>query len=113
MKHKPIIRKLFYHSSFARHCISFVSNFIGRTQSLDISHINTYVDQKSIGPLQQPEALLLYSIVKTTLPQTIVEFGFFHGHSALNLYISPKQIFVRLISIQGKLISCFLMPRMT
>jgi hypothetical protein len=84
MKYKPSIRKFFYRSSFARYCISFVSNLIGRTQSLDISHINSYVDQKSIGPLQQPEALLLYSIVKTTLPQTIVEFGFFHGHSAFN-----------------------------
>jgi len=91
MNHKPIIRKFFYRSCLARYCVSFVSNLIGRTQSLDISHINSYVDQKSIGPLQQPEALLLYSIVKTTLPQTIVEFGFFHGHSAFNfLQAMPK-----------------------
>lgn len=91
MKYKAIIRKLFYHSYFIRYCIGFVSKFIGRTRSLDISHINTYVDQKSIGPLQQPEALLLYSIVKTTLPQTIVEFGFFHGHSAFNFLQSMPE----------------------
>jgi len=91
MQIKKPIRKLFYHSAIARHCIGFISNLIGRTQSLDISHLNSYEDQKSIGPLQQPEALLLYSIVQTTLPQTIVEFGFFHGHSAFNfLQAMPK-----------------------
>lgn len=91
MNHKQLIRKFFYCSSFARYCISFISNLVGRTQSVDVSHINSYVDQKSIGPLQQPEALLLYSIVKMTLPQTIVEFGFFNGHSAFNfLQAMPK-----------------------
>jgi len=91
MSIKRLIRKLFYHSSSARKCIGFISHLVGRSKNISISHLISYTDENAIGPLQQPEALLLFSIVKTTLPQTIVEFGFFHGHSAFNfLQAMPK-----------------------
>lgn len=37
-----------------------------------------------MGPVQQSEALLLFALVKTVVPRTLVEFGFFDGHSAFN-----------------------------
>jgi hypothetical protein len=49
------------------------------------------------GPVQRDEALLLYSLVRTVDPKTIVEFGFYKGHSAIN--------FLRAMSSESKLYS--------
>jgi cephalosporin hydroxylase len=81
---KRRIRKVFYSSSFARRFIGLASILSGKTTPVGTSHLNSYLDAKAIGPLQQSEALLLFAIVKTTIPMTIVEFGFHHGHSAFN-----------------------------
>jgi predicted O-methyltransferase YrrM len=81
---KHFCRKVFYRFSIARSLIGLASVGSGRTDSLGVSHLLTYTDKKAIGPLQQPEALLLFSIVRTVIPKTIVEFGFHHGHSAFN-----------------------------
>lgn len=37
-----------------------------------------------LGPLQDDEALLLYSLVRAVRPRTILEFGTSHGFSAIN-----------------------------
>lgn len=81
---KKLLRKLFYLSPLARQIIGWISVSLGRTSPLGVAHLSTYNDKKAIGPLQQPEALLLFSIVKTVIPKTILEFGFYHGHSAFN-----------------------------
>jgi predicted O-methyltransferase YrrM len=84
MSIKPFLRKLFFRSPAARQLIGIVSVTSGRTVPLGVSHLTAYSDRQAIGPLQQPEALLLFSIVRTVIPKTIVEFGFYQGHSAFN-----------------------------
>jgi predicted O-methyltransferase YrrM len=84
MKIKPFLRELFFRSPAARHFIGMASVISGRTTPLGVAHLNAFSDSRAIGPLQQPEALLLFSIVRTVIPKTIVEFGFYHGHSAFN-----------------------------
>jgi predicted O-methyltransferase YrrM len=50
-----------------------------------------------VGPVQRGEALLLYGLVKTVDPKTVVEFGFYKGHSAVN--------FLKAISSDSRLYS--------
>jgi predicted O-methyltransferase YrrM len=56
-----------------------------------------YYGENVLGPVQRDEALLLYSLVKTVDPKTIVEFGFYKGHSAIN--------FLKAMSSDAKLYS--------
>ena len=49
----------------------------------DIRHLKDYQEDWS-GPIQSDEALFLYSLVRVVRPKTIVEFGFYKGHSAVN-----------------------------
>ena len=49
----------------------------------DLHHL-TQDTQIVYGPIQDDEALFIYSIVKALRPKTVVEFGFSHGVSALN-----------------------------
>lgn len=49
----------------------------------DLTHLHRD-NQPRLGPVQDDEALLLYGIVRTVRPRTIVEFGTSHGFSALN-----------------------------
>lgn len=48
-----------------------------------LSHLRYFVEYAA-GPIQRDEALLLYALVKTVDPKTIVEFGFLAGHSSTN-----------------------------
>ena len=48
-----------------------------------LSHLKHFNDH-TIGPIQRDEALLLYALVKTVDPKTILEFGFYQGYSAMN-----------------------------
>jgi hypothetical protein len=61
-----------------------------------LRHLRSFSDY-ALGPIQRDEALLLYALVKTVDPKTIVEFGFFRGHSANN--------FLRAISSDARLFS--------
>lgn len=64
-----------------RICSSFDFFVLRRKYSLGhLRHFQEY----SAGPIQRDEALLLYALVKTIDPKTIVEFGFLAGHSAIN-----------------------------
>ena len=51
---------------------------------LGVSHLLSYREDDAIGPLQRDEAMALFGIIRTIQPDTLVEFGFFHGHSAYN-----------------------------
>jgi predicted O-methyltransferase YrrM len=55
-----------------------------RTQCIDMTHLSAYQEEDAIGPLQRDEAIALFGIIRTLRPQTVVEFGFRHGHSAFN-----------------------------
>lgn len=81
---KLLVRRMFYRSSLFRVLIGVVSVLIGRTNMMGVLHLLSYTDKKAIGPLQRDEALALLGMVKTLCPETIVEFGFYQGHSAFN-----------------------------
>ncbi len=83
-KAKQLFRRLFYRSALARLLIGALSVFSGRTRSLRVLHLLSYVDARASGPLQRPEALLLNALAQVLLPRVVVEFGFFKGHSAFN-----------------------------
>lgn len=50
----------------------------------DLSHLTQDESQKVCGPIQDDEALLLYSIVKGMRLNRILEIGGLHGYSAKN-----------------------------
>jgi predicted O-methyltransferase YrrM len=50
----------------------------------DISHIKAMHSEDALGPIQQDEALFLFSLARVIRPKVLVEFGFNLGHSALN-----------------------------
>ncbi len=81
---KSLIRQLFYRSTLIQAGIGFFSILLGRTGGLGMSHLLSYREDDAIGPLQRDEAIALFGIVRTLRPETVVEFGFFHGHSAFN-----------------------------
>lgn len=56
----------------------------------NLKHLEDF-GEKVIGPIQSDEALLIYSIVRDTRPDVILEFGFANGHSSINfLAAMPK-----------------------
>jgi len=61
-----------------------------------LRHLRSFSDY-ALGPIQRDETLLLFALVKTVDPKTIVEFGFLAGHSAKN--------FLRAMSSDAKLFS--------
>jgi hypothetical protein len=81
---KSLVRRAFYQSGLVRSMVGGLSVLTGRTRPAGLSHLLSYCDENAIGPLQRDEAIALFGIVKTLRPETVVEFGFFHGHSAFN-----------------------------
>ncbi len=81
---KSLIRRLFYRSTLFRMIVGGASILVKRTQSLGISHLLSYANADALGPIQRDEAVALFGLVRTLRPKTVVEFGFFHGHSAFN-----------------------------
>jgi predicted O-methyltransferase YrrM len=73
---------------------SYILRFLGPSYSL--GHLRHF-KERAAGPVQRDEALLLYAIVKTIDPKTVVEFGFMAGHSAVN--------FLKAMSIDARLYS--------
>jgi len=55
-----------------------------------LSHL-ALLDEVPPGPIQIDDALFLYALVKEVDPKTIVEFGFFLGHSAINFLKSMSK----------------------
>lgn len=85
MKIKDIARKAFFCCGPARKIMGDISVLAGRSPRVGASHLDAYTeDGSAIGPLQQSEALLLFALVKVTVPRTILEFGFLHGLSSYN-----------------------------
>ena len=81
---KSLVRQLFYRSSLFQAVVGFFSTLLGRTQGMGMSHLLSYRENDAIGPLQRDEAIALFGIIRTLRPKVVVEFGFFHGHSAFN-----------------------------
>lgn len=68
----------------------------------DLSHLTQVQSQNVFGPIQDDEALLLYSIIKTSLFKYIVEIGALEGYSAKN--------FCKAIPNDGKVLSIDINP---
>lgn len=81
---KSLVRQLFYRSALFQAAVGFFSILLGRTQGIGMSHLLSYRENDAIGPLQRDEAIALFGIIRTLRPKVVVEFGFFHGHSAFN-----------------------------
>jgi predicted O-methyltransferase YrrM len=81
---KSYIRRIFYQSGLFRSVVGFFSVLLGRTSPIGIEHLFSYRENDAIGPLQRDEAIALFGIIRTLRPKIVVEFGFFHGHSAFN-----------------------------
>ena len=81
---KSLIRQLFYRSAVFRGIVGWCSVMIGRSEGIGMSHLLSYRESDAIGPLQRDEAIALFGIIRTLRPRVLVEFGFFHGHSAFN-----------------------------
>ncbi len=94
---KSLVRRLFYRSAFFRSVVGFFSVLTGRTDGIGMSHLLSYRENDAIGPLQRDEAVALFGIIRTLRPKVVVEFGFFHGHSAFN--------FLRALSDDARLFS--------
>lgn len=68
----------------------------GPSSKYSLGHLR-YFGEVVVGPIQRDEALLLYGLVETVDPKTVVEFGFHEGHSAVN--------FLKAMSSDSKLYS--------
>ncbi len=94
---KSLIRQWFYRSAVFQTLVGCASILIGRTKGMGISHLLSYRENDAIGPLQRDEAIALFGIIRSLRPKVVVEFGFFHGHSAFN--------FLRSLPEDGRLYS--------
>ena len=94
---KSLIRQLFYRSGVFQCFVGFCSVVVGRTKGIGMSHLLSYREDDAIGPLQRDEAIALFGIIRSLRPKVVVEFGFFHGHSAFN--------FLRALPADGQLFS--------
>lgn len=63
----------------------------------DLSHLTQMEDQNVVGPIQDDEALFLYSFIKVCLIRNVVELGFQNGYSAIN--------FLKAVGPKGKVVS--------
>ena len=78
---KETARKLYFRSRLFRHMARLLIR--DRRSPIDFSHILS-LREKQIGPVHRDEALFLFALTRILRPQTIVEFGFRAGNSALN-----------------------------
>jgi predicted O-methyltransferase YrrM len=81
---KKIVRKIIFllPSRIRPIANSSLFDILVLRNKYSLSHLRTF-EEYPAGPIQRDEALLLYALVKTVDPKTIVEFGFLAGHSAL------------------------------
>jgi predicted O-methyltransferase YrrM len=67
------------------------------------AHLSLF-EETTLGPVQRDEALMLLALIRVLRPQTVVEIGFFLGHSALN--------FLRALDDDARLFSIDIDPRL-
>jgi predicted O-methyltransferase YrrM len=78
---KEPARKLYFRPKLFRHMARWLIR--DKRSPIDFSHILSFREEQ-IGPVYRDEALFLFALTRVLRPQTIVEFGFKTGHSALN-----------------------------
>ncbi|MAT71870.1 MAG: hypothetical protein CMJ58_20395 [Planctomycetaceae bacterium] len=80
---RSVCQRVFYRNPVVRTAANWAFNLVP-SRRVGAMHLAVYDQEKSMGPLQRDEALLLLAVARTIAPRTVVEFGFFHGHSAFN-----------------------------
>jgi hypothetical protein len=82
---KELFRRLFVRSRFFRHVARWAIR--DKRSPLDFSHILA-IRENAPGPVHRDEALILFALTRVLCPQTIVEFGFALGQSALSFLLA-------------------------
>lgn len=82
-KFRSACRRVFYRNPVVR-VLSGCACSLSPSRRVGTLHLATYDEDTAMGPLQRDEALLLLGVTRTIAPRTVVEFGFFKGHSAFS-----------------------------
>jgi len=82
---KELFRRLFVRSRLFRHIARWAVP--DRRSPLDFSQILA-IRENAPGPVHRDEALILFALTRVLCPQTIVEFGFALGQSALSFLLA-------------------------
>jgi predicted O-methyltransferase YrrM len=82
---RGILRKFYFRSRLVRHLSRWLIH--EKRSAIDFSHIFSFREEQ-VGPVHREEALFLFGLTRILRPQTIVEFGFRTGHSALNFLLA-------------------------
>jgi predicted O-methyltransferase YrrM len=81
---KTYLRLAFFRNKSLRYILSPLGAWRMWRGGIRVAHLGFYHEEDAFGPVQREEALLIAALVRVLRPKTIVEFGFSHGHSALN-----------------------------
>ncbi len=84
---KENLRVIYFRSRLFRRMARWL--IPGKRLPLDFSHILSFREDQ-IGTVDRDEALSLAGLTRILCPQTIVEFGFLSGHSALNFMLAAR-----------------------
>jgi hypothetical protein len=84
---KEHLRVMYFRSRICRHVARWL--IPGKRLPIDFSHIGS-LREDIIGPVDRDEALFLIGLTRILCPQTIVEFGFLTGQSALNFLLAAR-----------------------
>src|SRR4051794_25675037 len=75
--------RAFYRNRFVREVAAASTWPRRRRDAPELAHLALYKEDAE-GPVQRDEALLLHALIRVLRPQTVIEIGFYRGHSALN-----------------------------
>jgi predicted O-methyltransferase YrrM len=84
---KENLRIVYFRSRFFRYMARWLVP--GKRLPMDLSHVLSFREDQ-IGTVDRDEALSLLGLTRILCPQTIVEFGFLSGHSALNFLLAAR-----------------------
>ncbi len=84
---KEHLRVIYFRSRLFRYMARWL--IPGKRLPMDFSHVISFREDQ-IGTVDRDEALSLVGLTRILCPQTIVEFGFLAGHSALNFMLAAR-----------------------
>jgi predicted O-methyltransferase YrrM len=99
---RSFARRSVYRHRSLRQAVSAVRWLVRGIEPPDLAHL-TFAHDTMDGPVQRDEALLLHALIRVLRPKTVVEIGFFRGHSAFN--------FLRALDQDARLYSFDIDPR--
>ncbi len=82
-RQRSFARRAFYRHRSVRELVALARWLTRGIEPPDVAHL-TLASETLGGPVQRDEALLLHALLRVLRPKTVVEIGFFRGHSAFN-----------------------------